>query len=180
MLIYLSMIETEEEKSKFTRIYEKYRKLMFYVANRILQDDYLSEDAVHQAFLKIIDHLDKISENDCHKTKSYMVIIVRNCAINLYNQRKNHPTVSLDENPGLAEDRPFEIEELDLLTKAVAKLPEIYRDILTLKYVHDLSNGEIAETLNLSEPTVRKRIERAKSRICEIIEKENEDDCSLE
>jgi hypothetical protein len=54
---------------------------MFYIANQILKDDYLSEDAVEQTFVKIIENLDNISDVDCHKTKSYIVIMVRNCSI---------------------------------------------------------------------------------------------------
>lgn len=73
MLIYLSMIETEEDKSKFVQLYETYKNLMFYVSNRILNDEYLAEDAVHQTFIKIIENLDKIKEVRCHKTKSYIV-----------------------------------------------------------------------------------------------------------
>jgi hypothetical protein len=39
MLIYfLSMLETEEDKGKITLLYEKYRKPMFYISNRILKD----------------------------------------------------------------------------------------------------------------------------------------------
>ncbi len=50
MLIYLSMIELEEDKNKFEQLYITYKQTMFYVANRILKDEYLSEDVVHQAF----------------------------------------------------------------------------------------------------------------------------------
>lgn len=46
LIFFLSMLETDEGKNNFTRLYEKYRKLMFYVANQILRDGYLSEDAV--------------------------------------------------------------------------------------------------------------------------------------
>lgn len=41
---------------------------MFYVAHSILKDEHLAEDAVHQAFIKIIDNLDKINEITCPKT----------------------------------------------------------------------------------------------------------------
>jgi len=51
MLIYLQMIENEEEKLKFIQIYEKYKDLMFYVAKHILGNDADAEDAVHEAFL---------------------------------------------------------------------------------------------------------------------------------
>lgn len=172
MLIYLSMIETEEDKSKFVLLYEKYRKLMYYVANQILKDEYLSEDAVHQTFIKIIENLDNISEIDCHKTKSYIVTMVRNHSINLYNQRKNHPMVSLDTEMDIESNEIFEIQEEDAIVKAVANLPQIYNAVLTLKYVQEFSNTEIAEALDISESTVRKRLERAKSKVQESLEKE--------
>ena len=57
MLIYLQMIESEEDKSKFIELYNQYRYLMFSVANRILKNEYDAEDAVHQAFVSIIDNL---------------------------------------------------------------------------------------------------------------------------
>ena len=50
MLIYLCAIEGQDEKQKFEIIYEEYKNLMFYVANRILEDTQDSEDIVHQAF----------------------------------------------------------------------------------------------------------------------------------
>ena len=60
MLIYLCAIEGQDEKQKFEIIYEEYKNLMFYVANRILEDTQDSEDIVHQAFLKIIEIIDQI------------------------------------------------------------------------------------------------------------------------
>lgn len=36
MLIYLQVIETEEDKNKFEDIYQKYRGLMYYVAYHLL------------------------------------------------------------------------------------------------------------------------------------------------
>lgn len=172
LIFFLSMLETDEDKNKFTLLYEKYRKLMFYIANQILKDDYLSEDAVEQTFVKIIENLDNISDVDCHKTKSYIVIMVRNCSINLYRQRKSHPTVSLDEDLEIADDQPFAIDEADALTRSVARLPIIYKDILTLKFVQEFSNEEIARMLGISEPTVRKRLERAKEKIQQFLNEE--------
>ena len=172
LIFFLSMLETDEDKNKFTFLYEKYRKLMFYIANQILKDDYLSEDVVEQTFVKIIENLDNISDVDCHKTKSYIVIMVRNCAINLYRQRKNHLTVSLDEDLEIADDQPFAIDEADTLTRSITRLPIIYKDILTLKYVQALPNEEIARMLGISEPTVRKRLERAKDKIQQFLNEE--------
>ena len=43
MLLFLSMLDTEEEQSKFAFLYEKYRYLMWYVAKDILKDKDLAE-----------------------------------------------------------------------------------------------------------------------------------------
>ena len=61
-------------KSKFEELYYQYRKLMHWRAKQILNDDMLAEDAVHEAFIKIIRHMNKISEVKCNKTKCFVVI----------------------------------------------------------------------------------------------------------
>ena len=81
MLIYLQMIESEEDKSKFIQIYTKYRNLMFHVARQILGNDSDAEDAVHEAFLASLKHLHKFSDVDCPKTRSYFVTIMENKSI---------------------------------------------------------------------------------------------------
>ncbi|MFR5859533.1 MAG: RNA polymerase sigma factor [Clostridia bacterium] len=74
---YLQLLETEEELQKFTQLYETYRKLMHWTAEGILHDEYLAEDAVHEAFLRIIQNFHQIREIPCPKTRSFVVIIVR-------------------------------------------------------------------------------------------------------
>ena len=177
MLTYLLMISGEEDKGKFELLYEKYRKLMFHVANQILEDPYLAEDAVHHAFLKIIENLDKIDDVQSHKTKSYIVTIVKNRALNLYNHRRRHVMVPLEEiEYNLASEEMDAQEDMNSLTTAVIKLPIIYQEVLKLKYVQEFSNAEIVQMLDISEATVRKRLERSKKKLEEILEKEDHPD----
>jgi RNA polymerase sigma-70 factor (ECF subfamily) len=174
MLIYLlSAIDSEESKNKFIMLYNKYKNLLFYVTNKILADPSLSEDAVHQAFVKIIENLDKIEDIYCHKTKSYIVTIVRHCAINIYNYRKRHLEIPYDDFRDTIADKIEFQEDMGSLAEAVAKLPVIYRTVLTLKYVHDYTNPEIANVLDITETTVRKRIERAKLKVQEMLDMES-------
>ncbi len=172
--IYLAMIDTQEDKDKFEHLYKTYRKLLFYVANKILKDDYLAEDAVHNTFLKVLENLERINEADCHKTRSLLVTITRNYCINVYNHQKNHHMFPLDENI-CDEGNEFaaHAENTDGVINAVLKLPKLYRGPLTLKYVQGFSNKEIANMLDISEANVRKRLERAKKMVLEILEKED-------
>lgn len=87
MLIYLAAISSDEDKSKFELIYRQYRNLMYYAANQILHNSSDAEDVVHQAFLKIVEILDTISEIKSHKTRSLIVTITERKAIDLYRSK---------------------------------------------------------------------------------------------
>lgn len=65
MLIYLSMIEDAEDQNKFEQVYLRYKNLMFYVAHRILNDAQEAEDAVHDAFVRIAEHIDQAGSHFC-------------------------------------------------------------------------------------------------------------------
>ena len=60
--LYLTLIDSEEDKKKFVQFYEAYRGLMHYTANRILQDDFAAEDAVQEAFLRIAKNFHKVGD----------------------------------------------------------------------------------------------------------------------
>lgn len=163
----MTLVE-DEEKSKFELIYITYKQTMFYLANKILRDQYLAEDAVHQAFLRIIDNLDKINEINCHKTKGFIVIIVQNIAIDFYRKRKREANISFDgiEYAIGSDDKSLELNEIE---DAILKLPSKYSSVFRLKYSLGYTNIEISEILNINEDNVRKRISRGKVKLEEIL-----------
>lgn len=91
LFFYLTLIDDEEEKSKFEKLYYEYRHLMKHIAFDILKDEKLAEDAVHNAFIKISRHLNKIDEISCHKTRSFIVIVIESVSKDMYRRRKKMP-----------------------------------------------------------------------------------------
>ena len=178
MIFYLSMIDTQEEKDKFETLYHKYSRLMKYVADGILHDEYLAQDAVHIAFMKIIPNLGKIGDIACHKTKAFVVIVVENEAKRIYTARKKQNTVSFDEIQYEVADADGGLEQIisDLTVEEIAaeieKLSKLDRDILMLRYIHELTHKEIARLLDVKGTTVRKRLERARQRLAMRLGKE--------
>lgn len=166
------MIDNEEERSKFEALYFKYRQLMFQVANDILKDDYLAEDAVHKAFEKIMKNLDKIHDVECPKTKGFIVIVVKHVAIDFYRKRKRENIVELNENEGIRE-YVLNVEQVVIdkiehpLTRAILLLPHHYSEIILLKYSHNYTERQIADLLGLSEENAKKRLQRAKKKLRE-------------
>lgn len=51
MFVYLMMIDSQEDQSKFEKVYLTYRGLMYHVAYKILNNKHDAEDVVHSAFI---------------------------------------------------------------------------------------------------------------------------------
>ncbi|MGV8147297.1 MAG: RNA polymerase sigma factor [Alkaliphilus sp.] len=178
MLIYLTILEDEEEKSKFEELYIEYRQILFWVAKSILKDEQLAEDALHQAFLKIVDNLDKINEIKCHKTKGFLVVIVKSVSLNMLEKTKRQQVESIDLYDNQLSNECYSVEnevvsknEYDRLVQIILELPPEYANILLLKYSHELNTKEIAKILNISSSNVRKRIQRGKGKVIEAVSK---------
>lgn len=88
MFLFLSRLDREEDREKFTRIYRAYRLKMQYTAARILRDEDEAENMVQETFLVLTDNLDKIDEEDSHRTWNYIVTILKNKCFNYLKRRK--------------------------------------------------------------------------------------------
>ena len=168
MLVYLAMIDEPEQKSKFELVYQKYRGLMYYVANRILNNTADAEDAVHDAFLKIAETIKNISDPVCPKTQSYVVTIVEHKAIDLYRKKQRQGTLPLEETDNLSTgtNEPLGLAE------CIVKLPPSYRQVIMLRYHQGLSCKEVAVVLGISLTAAQKLDQRAKGKLRQLAEKE--------
>jgi RNA polymerase sigma-70 factor (ECF subfamily) len=178
MLIYLSMIETEEEKCKFVQVYETYQYFMWYVANQVLQDKYLAEDAVQEAFLALTRHLDKIGEISSTKTKNFVATIVKSKAIDMIRKREKNTEEYEEERLGESKEDLLEDyiqkEQQEKIVNTIYQLDELYRVVFEYKYLHELSDKEIAHLLSVTPKVVNVRLFRGKQKLKEILMKEEE------
>lgn len=169
MLIYLSMIESQDDRHKFERIYERYRNLMCHVAYKILGNSQDAEDAVHQAFVSIIQNIHKFVQIDCPETRSFIVLMTERKAIDLIRIRHSEKILPLHEDlVGLEIPAPGDHG----LADALAKLPARYREVLLLRFDSGYSTRELAKMLGLTESGVRKLIGRAKDALRHILEED--------
>lgn len=169
MIVYLALIDEAPEKSKFERVYLEYRSLMYYVANRILDNPQDAEDAVHNAFVKIAENISKISAPVCPKTKVFVVTIVEHTAIDLYRKKRRQADRDyLDEISGVEID----LGHRTALSDCIGRLPARYRQIILLKYVYGFTNREAAKIMDTTVSNVSKLDQRAKARLRELCQEE--------
>ncbi len=176
MLLLLSFISTEGERNIFTQLYQYYENAMYNIAYSVLHDKYLAEDAVNEAFIRLIKYLPDIEDVSCHKTKALIVIIVRSTAIDIYRKRKKQYEYETEEPEEIRDsdtillDQLIADEDFHELMKGLKKLKKEYHEIILLKYVYELSNSEISNLLGISDSVVRQHICRAKKAVKKLLD----------
>lgn len=176
MLLYLlSVTDGDEDKTKLTALYHQYHRLALHIAVGILNDPLLAEDAVQDAFERLIRHLHKIRDVSSHKTRSFVVIITRSASLDLLSREQRRRHIYWDDIEELPQSDTFGFGhvETEHLLKAIKKLPEPYRDVLQLKAQQELTDKEIAAALNLSGPAVRKRLQRARRILSDLLNEQD-------
>lgn len=173
MLIYLQAIESPADRDKFQALYERYRGLMFHRTMLLLGQTQDAEDVVHQAFLSILEHLDKISDVDCPKTRAYVVIIAESKAIDLLRLRKRmSPDTDIETIPGPEIPIPGGSD----LARALSRLPARYREVLLLRFDMGYSTRELSRLFGMTQSAVQKLIWRAREALRQQLAKEVEPD----
>ena len=182
-MIIFSVITNDDDRQLTERLYQQYKNLMFIRAFDILRDEKLAEDAVHQSFIKIINNLHKIIEENCPRTRNFLVIICENVAKDIYNKRiyLNNNSAAIDElDNEISQEatNPLDIivneESINRLVGLIDELKPIYRDVIQLFTAHKCSYAEIAEMLNIPIETVRKRMYRGRKELAALLNLERE------
>ena len=172
--IYLSLLDSAADRNKFEELYNAHKRTMLYKAQDILNDEHLAEDAVHDAFLRVIKNFTKIGEVDCPRTRSFLVIIVRNVSLTMLEKLKRETLIEdLELYPNTnseIEDSIFNRIEYEKIMEALEKLPYQYRDILYLQYVEEYKLTEIAALFDMNKETVKKRAQRGKKKLLELLD----------
>ena len=175
--VYLMMIDNSDDKVKFEKVYKRFKNIMLNRAYEIVKERQLAEDAVHNAFLKIINNLPKIYDADSNETKWYVIVIVTNEAKKIYNKENKILKAELMD---MESDFNLEaiVEDKNIVEKVkreIELLPEIYRDTMSLKYYNDLSNKEISSVLSIPISTVKKRLQRGRKILIQKLGEKNND-----
>lgn len=173
--VYLSMVDTDEERNTIQTIYKEHRDRMFAVAMRYLHNQSDAEDAVHEAFLRIVSGKTNIFEIPPEKMTAYTNIIIRNISVNMLRLRNREQLY--EDNMNETEEIAFEDDVISQVSRNelvgfILKLPKGQRDALYAKIVLGVSSAAGAEILNISETAFRQRIYAAKQSIKAFLEGE--------
>ena len=163
--LYLQMLDSDEERGRFAKLYTDHKNLMYRVAIKLLGNEMDAEDAVHQAFLSIIKHFSKIRDVGSPQTRAYVVVITERKAVDMLRERNR-----FSEQDAAEELRYAATDEDPGLGDAMLRLPRRYREALLLRYLHGYSAAELASLWGIKPDSARKTLWRAKQALKEELE----------
>ena len=167
LFCYLSLIETEEEQLTFLHIYRKYRKQMYYVANRILKKHEAAEDAVQNALLGIATSIHHVPATDETAIRAYVLTAARNAALGVLKEEEKwgaYLDISDLQLPSATDTfrTVAESQDYEKLLELMSRLPLQYREVMLLRYVMELKPQEIGAALQRKTTTVQQQLARGK------------------
>lgn len=155
------------DSEKLAQLYALYEQPMFRIAYAVLHHEDMAEDAVSDAFMRIIRHLHKIKDPQSPESRHYMVKVIRSCAFSQYRklQKQAEREMPLDETVTQFPEAPEKTDFPEELVQQLQILEHSDRQLLVLRCRDDFSWKQISHILGISEVCARKRFERLRKRI---------------
>ena len=166
----------------FRQLVEAYQTPAYRLAARMCGPD-SAEDVTQEAFLAAWRALPDF-RGDC-RFSTWLYRLVSNAAIDCLRREKKHRDTGDVDDLELPDGGPSLQEQAersdtrDAVRWALDRLSPEHRQVLLLRFMQELDYGEIARALNVSEGTVKSRINRAKSKLREVLAAGNFFDAGL-
>jgi RNA polymerase sigma-70 factor, ECF subfamily len=159
----IASLIVRDSEAAFDILYERHFRTAVSVASRYIRDPLSPEDVAQEAFAALWKSRHRYS-HELGSIRTWVMAITRNRAIDAIRHERSRPraTVRLEDAGGAAasDDVAAETEECDQRRRtaaAIAALPELQREVVSLHTYSDLSHSEIARHIGAPLGTVKSR-----------------------
>jgi RNA polymerase sigma factor (sigma-70 family) len=153
-------------------LYDRFGRVAYGLAYRILRDQALAEDAVQEAFLAVWRSADTYRRERA-KPATWILTLVHRRAVDLVrreHRRRGEPFEEMPEAVGDAVAEEVDIRERRATVQAaLAQLPEDQRQALELAYYGGYTQSELAERLGVPLGTIKSRMFAGLARLRELV-----------
>ncbi|HEU5268021.1 MAG TPA: sigma-70 family RNA polymerase sigma factor [Jatrophihabitans sp.] len=159
------------EPDTIRSIYERYGRLVYSVAYKVLGDAGLAEDATQQTFVQAWQAASRY--DPARSLGPWLARIARHAAIDVY--RRNRQQFRVDDlarldrtavDPAPSAEQLYEMWEV---RRALLRLSDPERELIRLLHFREFTHVEIAEHLGLPVGTVKSRSFRAHRRLAGLL-----------
>ena len=156
-------------RADFNDLVRQNNRNLYGYAFRILRNQEEAEDAVQEVFVKLWNLGNKLDEYN--SPAALAVTMTKNFCIDQLRKKKHFIQEDIDshEIKSIDNSSPFELlenmESEAILNQIIDKLPDIYKDVIKLREIEDLSYEEIAVKTRQNINTLRVTLSRARKMI---------------
>jgi RNA polymerase sigma-70 factor (ECF subfamily) len=167
--------EARAQEEALEALVDQYATTLYRVAFSVLRNQSDAEDAVQEAFLRVLRHRETLGEIRDHRV--WLIRIVWNIVLDRKRRAKTRPETDditevarvLPANGLTAEQRAAAAQHHAHVLACVGKLPAREREVMMLSAFEELSSVEIASVLEVTESSVRSRLFRARNLLAELL-----------
>jgi RNA polymerase sigma factor (sigma-70 family) len=153
-------------------LYDRFGRLAFRLAFRILRDRALAEDAVQEAFLAVWRSADAYKRERA-KPSTWILTVVHRRAVDIVRREQSRRSEPLEVAPepsvGAADEDAMLRDRRAAVQAALTELPGDQRQALELAYYGGLTQSELAERLGVPLGTVKSRMFAGLGRLRELL-----------
>jgi RNA polymerase sigma-70 factor, ECF subfamily len=152
------------------RLYTQYVDRVYRTVRGMLRSDADAEDVTQDALLTVLTSLHRYAPRGDTRFAAWVTTIAVNTVRRRFRRRRPELTAT-GELPDAAGDAPDPADDLDrarqrrALLIALSELNEREREIVSLRYGAELNASEIAAAVGIEPATIRKILERARTRL---------------
>jgi RNA polymerase sigma-70 factor (ECF subfamily) len=168
----LSLVASSDDLA-LAELYDRFGRVAYGLALRILRDEALAQDAVQEAFLAIWRSADRFLAERA-KASTWILTLVHRRAVDLVrreDRRRGEPLESAGEPAasGTTEDEAELGFERRVVQEALRQLTPEQREALELGYYGGLTQSELAERLGQPLGTIKSRMFTGLSRLRDLL-----------
>lgn len=150
------------DQSALAELYDRFGRVAYGVALRVLRDEKLAEDAVQEGFLTAWRTADRFMP-ERSKASTWLLTFVHRRAVDLVRRENRRRTDALPEEveqpaSGSAEEEAWLRFERERVQNALKQLPDQQREALELAYYGGFTQSELAERLGQPVGTIKSRM----------------------
>jgi RNA polymerase sigma-70 factor (ECF subfamily) len=157
------------EEEALAALVSQYSGTLYRVAFSVLRNASDAEDAVQEAFLRVLRHRDTLGE--VRDNRVWLIRIVWNIVLDRKRRAKTRPeTDDVSELARVLPAKGLSAEQIAAaaqhhahVLRCVEQLPANEREVLLLSAFEELNSVEIASVLGITESSVRSRLFRARN-----------------
>lgn len=169
----------EGKQLAFSKLYERFKRPLYYVINRIAANKDAADDILSMTFVKAFTKLD--SYVDDISFELWLKTIAINTSIDYIRRNKKDSklywldddencTIQLKSTADYSPEEDYIFKETDSrLNEAMNRLRYKYRHVLELRTVQNLSYKDISEQLGLSESQVKTLLNTAREKLKQLL-----------